>query len=272
MERNYITIPKVCPICDGPVSIQDNDGVQLLVCTNPACEGKLINRLDHFFGKKGLDIKGLSVNTFDKLIDWGWIDKPVDVFNLKDHRAEWIKKPGFGPKSVDNILTAIETGRHQSLEKFISAIGIPGIGTTQAKAICAAICSYEGFKTYTYWDTLDGFGPVRGAAINNFDFTEADEVASYLIFQENNDKIKVENEEKKLNGKTFVITGSVHGYKNRDALKEVIESLGGKVVGSVSKNTDYLINNDSTSTSAKNMKAKELGVPIITEEDFSKLI
>ena len=257
-----------CPICGSELEIKND----VLYCPNSQCSGRIINRLDHFFGKKGLDIKGLSINTFDKLLDWGWINEPVDVFNLAEHRDEWIKKPGFGVKSVDNILAAIEEGRHQTLEKFIVAIGIPGIGTAQAKMICSAICSYEGFKTYTYWDTLDGFGPVRAAAINNFNFEEADKVYSHLIFEKNNDKIPLENEDKKLDGKIFVITGSVNHYKNRDELKTAIEQKGGRVVGSVSKNTNYLINNDNTSTTAKNVKAKELGIPIITEEEFLKML
>ena len=265
-HKVFIT-PKACPICGVATEVKDD----VLYCTNPQCSGRIINRLDHMFGKKGLDIKGLSINTFDKLLDWGWIKEPADVFNLAGHRDEWIKKPGFGVKSVDNILNAIEAGRHQTLEKFIVAIGIPNIGTAQAKQICSAICSYEGFKTYTYWDTLDGFGPSRAAAINNFNFNEADKVYSNLIFEKNNDKIYIENGSE-IKGKTFVITGSVHHYKNRDELKAFIEKQGGKVVGSVSKNTNYLINNDNTSTTAKNIKAKELGIPIITEEDFLKIV
>ena len=138
--------------------------------------------------------------------------------------------------------------------------------------ICSAICSYEGFKTYIYWDTLEGFGPVRAAAINNFNFEEADKVYSHLIFEKNNDKILLENEDKKLDGKIFVITGSVNHYKNRDELKTAIEQKGGRVVSSVSKNTNYLINNDNTSTTTKNVKAKELGIPIITEEEFLKML
>ncbi len=264
-HKVFIT-PKVCPICGGETKVVDD----VLYCTNSQCSGRIINRLDHMFGKKGLDIKGLSVNTFDKLLDWGWIKEPADVFNLASHHDEWIKKPGFGVKSVDNILAAIEAGRHQTLEKFIVAIGIPNIGTAQAKEICSAICSYDGFKTYTYWDTLEGFGPSRAAAINNFNFEEADKVYSHLIFEKNNDKIYIENESE-LKGKTFVITGSVHHYKNRDELKAFIESQGGKVASAVSKNTNYLINNDNTSTTAKNIKAKELGIPIITEEDFLKI-
>lgn len=267
-NKQIFTIPKTCPICGQNTEIKGD----FLFCSNKECSGRIINRLEHMFGKKGLDIKGLSVNTFEKLLDWGWIQKPADVFSLKEHRAEWIQKTGFGPKSVDGILNSIEIGRHQTLEKFISSLGIPGIGTTQSKAICSAISSYEGFKTYTYWDTLEGFGPVRAAAINNFNFEEADKVYSHLIFEKNNDKILLENEDKKLDGKIFVITGSVNHYKNRDELKTAIEQKGGRVVSSVSKNTNYLINNDNTSTTAKNVKAKELGIPIITEEEFLKML
>ena len=265
--KEIIQIPKTCPICGGPTTI---DGLYLR-CSNANCEGRIINKLDHIYGKKGLDIKGLSINTFNKLLDWGWIEKPADVFNLKEHRAEWIKKEGFGPKSVDNILAAIEAGRTQTLEKFISSLGIPTIGTTQAKAICAVVNTYDEFKSYKKWEDLEGFGPVRAAAINNFDFEFADEIATNLIFKENNDKIKKENEEG-LKDKTYVITGSLTHFKNRDELKSLIEAKGGKVVGSISKNTNYLINNDINSTSTKNTKAKELNVPIITEEEFLKMI
>ena len=265
-HKVFIT-PKICPICGGETKVVDD----VLYCTNPQCSGRIINRLDHMFGKKGLDIKGLSVNTFDKLLDWGWIKEPADVFNLAEHRAKWIEKSGFGEKSVDNILKAIEVGRHQTLEKFIVAIGIPNIGTAQAKEICSAICSYEGFKTYAYWDALDGFGPSRSAAINNFDFKEADEVYKHLIFEEKNDKIYIENKNE-LKDKVFVITGSVHHWANRNELKAFIESKGGKVASAVSGKTDYLINNDYTSATAKNVKAKELGVPIISEEHFLEIL
>ena len=262
---------ETCPICGGEVQYRVSpDGIENAYCVNENCSGRIVNRLDHFFGKKGLDIKGLSVNTFNKLLDWDWIKEPADVFNLKNYRKEWIDMPGFGEKSVDGILAAIETGKEQTLEKFISAIGIPGIGTTQAKEACKHISSYEEFKTFN-WRMVEGFGPVRGYSIAKFNYKEADEVYHYLIFKEKNDKITIENDEKKLDGKNFVITGSVHHYKNRDELKSYIESLGGKVVGSVSKNTNYLINNDNTSTTAKNIKAKELGIPIITEEDFIKM-
>lgn len=266
-KNNIIFVPQVCPICGQPTSIVGD----ILYCNNLECEGRFSNRLDHLFGKKGLDIKGLSVNTFDKLVEWGWIKEPADVFNLAIHRDEWINKPGFGVKSVDGILAAIENGRHQTLEKFISAIGIPLVGTTQAKEICKHISSYDELKSYDNWISIDGFGPARAAAIRNFNYEEADKVYSHLIFTEKNDKIKVENDEKELNGTNFVVTGSVHHYKNRDELKAFIESRGGKVSGSVSKNTNYLINNDNTSTSAKNVKAKELGIPIITEEEFLKM-
>lgn len=266
-SKQIFTIPKICPICGQNTEIKGD----FLFCSNKECSGRIINRLEHMFGKKGLDIKGLSVNTFEKLLDWGWIQKPADVFNLKEHRAEWVQKTGFGSKSVDGILNSIDASRHQTLEKFISSLGIPGIGTTQSKVICSAISSYESFKTYTYWDMLEGFGPAKAAAINNFNFEEADEVYSHLIFEEKNDKIYIENDER-LKGKTFVITGSVHQWKNRDELKSYIETLGGKVVGSVSKNTSYLINNDTTSTTAKNIKAQELGIPIISEEDFLEIV
>lgn len=266
-KTKKIHIPSVCPVCGKPVE-KINDGL-LLFCPNPQCDRKLINQLDHIFGRKALDIRGLSKQTFEKLIDWGWINRPADVFELEKHKNNWYDKTGFGKKSVDNILAAIEKGRHQTLEKFIVAIGIPGIGTTQAKEICKVASSYGEFRQCSKADFLkiDGFGPQRAGAIETFNYTDADEMVKYLIFEKNNDKIIVENE-KKADGKTFVVTGSLNHWPNRDALKSYIEEIGGKVVGSVSKNTNYLINNDINSSSSKNRRAKELNIPILNEEDF----
>ena len=143
----FIEIPKVCPICGQPVEIAESDtGVKNLVCFNMNCEGKLINRLDHFCGKKGLDIKGLSKATLGKLLDYGWVNKLVDIFKLKQHRDEWIKIPGFGEKSVDNILNAIEESRHTTFQAFLSSLGIPLIGSTLAKDLAQKIPTYEQFR------------------------------------------------------------------------------------------------------------------------------
>lgn len=261
-----IRIPDICPICGGSTELIENDGVLVLKCTNPQCEGQLVNRIDHFVGKKGLDIKGLSKATIDKLIDWGWLNNLIDVFSLANYRSEWIKKSGFGVASVDKILNAIETGKETTLIKFISSLGIPLIGVTVAKEIAARVEDYAEFRDliidnfdFSRWD---GFADSKTQALLEFDYSEADEI--YHLLTISNEKPVVKSE----GGLSFCITGSLQHFKNRKALEEQIESIGGKVSSSVSKKTNYLINNDSTSNSAKNLQAKKLNIPIITEQEF----
>lgn len=269
---SLITPPAICPICGEPTEIRKNDDVRVLYCTNPNCEGKIINKLDHFFGKKGLDAKGLSKATFEKLLDWGWIKDIKDVFRLKDYKFEWEQMQGFGEKSVAKALQAIEDCKHCSLEAVISAAGIPLIGRTVAKDLCKRFSSYDEFREAVEngfdFTSFGGYGYEMHKAISDFDYKELDFIVNnYLEIEEN----KKEDKELKLKDITFCVTGKVHIWKNRDDLSAFIESLGGKVTGSVSKNTNYLINNDINSTSAKNKKAQELGIPILSEEDFQKI-
>lgn len=269
---SLITPPAICPICGEPTEIRKNDDVRVLYCTNPNCEGKIINKLDHFFGKKGLDAKGLSKATFEKLLDWGWIKDIKDVFRLKDHKFEWEQMQGFGEKSVAKALQAIEDCKHCNLEAVISAAGIPLIGRTVAKDLCKKFSSYDEFREAVEngfdFTSFGGYGYEMHKAISDFDYKELDFIVNnYLEIEEN----KKEDKELKLKDITFCVTGKVHIWKNRDDLSAFIESLGGKVTGSVSKNTNYLINNDINSTSAKNKKAQELGIPILSEEDFQKI-
>lgn len=272
IEWDYPTIsfPTVCPICGGMIKIAQEYDTKTLVCINTLCEGKLVNRLDHFAGKKGLDIKGLSKATLDKLIEWGWVSEPTDLYKLADHRDEWIQKTGFGVKSVDNILSAIEDSRHPTLDQFISSLGIPLIGKTVSKDLLDYIESYEDLKekAISKWDftKIDGFAYSKANAIWSFDFSEADRVREFMEFTVE-EKVEVVNN---LEDLTIVITGKLNSFKNRAELQEVIESRGGKVVGSVSKNTKYLINNDTQSNSSKNVTAKKLGIPIISEEEFKQ--
>jgi len=261
-----------CPICGGDVEyITSDDGVINAYCNNPLCEGKLINRLEHFCGKKGLDIKGLSKATFQKLIDWEWIKNIEDIFYLSNYRNEWIKKPGFGIASVDKILKSIEEHKHTTLDAFISAIGIPLIGRAVAKDLINYFETYEDFrnavndKDYHFYN-LNNFGEEMDNSIKNFDYTEADKIFKLLIFESrivNNNKIN-----DNLAGKTIVITGKLTNFKNRAELKSVIEAHGGKVVDSISAKTDILINNDVNSTSSKNKAAQSRNIPIISELDF----
>ena len=267
--------PERCPICGGGTEIiKSADGIMNMYCSNPNCEGKLINRIDHYCSKKGLDIKGLSKATLEKLIDWGWISNIQDIYNLKDIKEEWISKPGFGVKSVNNILSAIEESKKCKLENFISAIGIPLIGRTVSKELVKYINNYDDFKekiknNYDFSD-IEGFGPAMNKAIHDFDYTSADAIYYTYLTIEQPQKEEITEGGSSLEGMTFVITGKLKSFKNRDELKAVIESKGGKVAGSVSKNTSYLINNDNLSTTAKNKKAQELGIPIITEETFKQ--
>ena len=262
-----------CPVCGGATKIVTSDtGVRNLVCDNPQCEGKLINILDHYCSKKGLDIKGLSKATLEKLIDWGWVETFADLYHLHLNKSEWIKKPGFGEKSVSNILAAIEKSKDCELKDFIAALGIPLIGKTVSKELVKYINDYIDFRNKIDEDfdfsSIDGFGPAMDEAIKNFDYTYADYIYNHYLNDVRN--IKQDKTNNPLEGMTIVITGKLKTFKNRDALKEVIETNGGKVATKISGKTDYLINNDVNSTTAKNKEAQALGVKIISEEEFIK--
>ena len=263
-----------CPICGGEVEyITSSDGVINVYCLNPSCDGKLINRLDHFCGKKGLDIKGLSKATFEKLIDWGWLGNLEEVFSLSNFKNEWIQKPGFGEKSVNKILQSIEDAKHTTLDAFISAIGIPLIGRTVAKDLMNYFETYSDFRNavkdnkYNF-SILDNFGEEMNNSIKSFDYTEADRISKILIFEK--PVVHYNQINNNLMGKTIVITGKLINFKNRTELKTIIEAHGGKVSDSISSKTDILINNDINSTSSKNKMAKEHNIPIISELDFMK--
>lgn len=260
-----------CPICNEPTELKNNDGVMTLYCSNSQCNGKLINRLDHFCGKKGLDIKGLSMATLEKLIEWGWVSSYIDLYKLENKSKEWKNKAGFGEKSVERILEALNNSKNTTLDKVISAAGIPLIGATVAKDLCQYIDSYEDFRykieTGFNFNQYSGFGEEKSNALLNFNYKELDEVVDYALTIQN----KKEEKNNSLQNKVFCITGKVHIYKNRDELKADIESRGGKVVGSMSGNVNYLVNNDINSTSSKNIAAKQFGIPIITEEQLQSM-
>ena len=286
MTKEYFNIPNVCPVCGAPTEIGESDsGTLELYCSSDTCEGKLVNRLEHFCSKKGLDIKGLSKATLEKLIDWGWVTRIMDLFYLHQREHEWINKPGFGAKSVKKILDAIEDARHTTLEKYLSAISIPLIGKTYARQLAQIFETYQNFRTSVTPDPIsgiepfdftqiDGFGPAMHEAIMNFDYTEADMMVERCIIDFVVEESALENSGNALSlkGLSFAITGKLKNYKNRDMLKAEIEARGGKVVASVSSKTNYLVNNDNTSESAKNKTAKSLGIPIITEEELMKLL
>ena len=240
----------------------------MLYCTNPQCEGKLVNKLDHYCGKKGLEIKGLSVATLGKLIEWGWVKSIKDIYKLNSYKDEWPQKEGFGKKSVENILNAIENSKVDcELHKFIAALGIPLVGTTAAKDLANEFKTWDNFIKAVHFDfkfyNLPNFGVETHNKIHNFNFAEAEEISEFVQFKSIEDK-----KDNKLENLTFSITGKLKHFKNRDELKKVIEDNGGKVNSSISKNTDYLINNDVSSNSTKNNTAKKLNIPILSEEDF----
>lgn len=269
-----LEIPKICPICGQPTEIKEDGIAKILYCSNPNCEGKLLNQLDHFCGKKGLDIKGLSKATLSKLIDWNWVSYFKDIYRLNEHKKEWIQKPGFGDKSVQNILNAIEESRKPELWRVIAAASIPNIGGVASKELANYFKTYANFRKAVEDDfdftQLEDFGEVANYDILNFDYTNIDDVVFYAFEIQN--IAAAAPQKMSLDKVQFCITGKLQHFKNRDELKAKIESLGGKVTGSVSNKTNYLINNDINSTSGKNKTAKSLNVPIISEDDFLQMV
>lgn len=267
-----IPLLEVCPLCGEPVTIESDTDSKFLFCSNPNCSGKFINILDHFCSKKGLDIKGLSKSTIEKLIEWNWVNSITDLFKLQEHRSEWIQKPGFGVKSVNKILDNLDMKEPVELHKFICAIGIPEIGTTASKLLCKYIESYEDFrnKVNSKWNfsSIDSIGPIMEDYILNFDYNEADNISKHLILINNNQ----DQASASVKGKKFVITGSLSHFKNRNEFSTLIESCGGKVVSSVSKITDYLVCNDKDSNTSKHITAKKYNIPIISEEECISLL
>lgn len=264
------TIPTTCPVCGGETYIEKKNDTEVLKCGNPECSGQLLTKIDHYASKKGLDIKGLSRATLEKLINWGWVNEIADLYQLKDKKEEWVKKPGFGYASVNNVLQSIEESRKPKLSSFLCAIGIPLVGTTLSKQL-----TKELFNTYTdfreavndhyNFSHLDKVGEEKTAAILNFDYRFADRAASFILEWAPEDTVSANQN---LAGEKIAITGGLKHFKNRNELVKAIESHGGKVIGSVSKNTTWLINNSPNSSSSKNVTAQKLGIPIITEEEF----
>ena len=274
MDRIYLEIPNKCPVCGEDTKIiTSNNGVENLVCTNPQCGGKLINKLDHFCGKKGLDIKGLSEKTLEKLINWEWVNNISDIPKLRKHGEEWMKKPGFSFVSVSKILKAIDDALAEApLHAFISGLGIPLIGSRVAKQICEKVETWKEFRDLIHEDfdftEWNGFGPEMNRALHDFNYDEADALVEYITFKPNEHQ---DNSVKSISY-NFVITGKLQNFKNRQELVDIIEAAGGKVSSSVSSKTDYLVNNDINSTSSKNKKAKELNIPIITETELMEIL
>lgn len=272
-----VQIPKECPVCHAPteIRISKNSGTKTLHCTNPDCTAKNVKKFTRFVSKWGMDIDGLSIQTMLRFINEGYIHEFADIYHLKEHFDKISQMEGFGEKSVANMDQSIEKSRNVHPVNFLFALCIPLIGVDAGKKIVGSI----GFDAFLQrleggggFEDIDGIGAERSNSIQNWYAKESNRTSMQHLLQE----LTVEKAEPKdtsggsCNGLTFVITGDVHHYKNRDEFKAYVESQGGKVAGSVSGKTAYLVNNDTESASSKNRKAKELGIPIISEDEFVK--
>ena len=279
-KSNNFTIPDKCPICGGETKIVKENDSEVLMCINDDCQGKLLGKLVHAVSRNALNIDGLSEATLEKFISLGWLDSIKSIYHLSDYKCKMYILEGFGKKSVDKLLESIEKSRETTLDRFIYSLSIPLIGKSASKDIAKHFkynfdefyhCFFCGYGYF--WNLkVDGIGVVASNNIQKFAVTYADKV--FELSKEFTFKIPSEsnNTQNTLQGKTFVITGSLEKYSNRDELKSIIESNGGKVSGSVSAKTFALINNDIESSSSKNKKAKSLGVQIINEEQFMQLL
>ena len=262
-----------CPACGEKTEVLNDNGVKTLICPNPDCPAKAIKSFALFTSRDALNIEGMSEATLEKFIAHGLIRTYADLFRLDRYREEITQMEGFGEKSFEKIIAAAEKARKTTLARLITGLGIPNIGTAAARVI-AAHFENDPLRVMNAAEeeltAIDGVGGVIAAAYREW-WDAGKNKNAYLELLEILEFEKpaaVPAQDSPINGKTFVITGSLNHYENRNALKEVIENAGGKVAGSVSKKTDYLINNDVTSNSSKNKTAKELGIPILSEDDF----
>lgn len=274
MSGNVI-IPDKCPACGESTKIKTTNDIEALYCINPKCPAKEIKKYAHFVSRDALNIDGLSEETLEKFLDKGFIKEYADLFKLDRYEDIIVNMPGFGRKSYENIIAAVNNSRKVLLPKLIHSLGIPNIGLSNAKVLCKDF-DYDIDRLLNA--SIDeivgiyGMGDVIAKSFREyFDNSENRKAFENLLNELEIDVPKVTKENNAISGKVFVITGSVYNYDNRNQLKEEIEGLGGKVTGSVTAKTDYLINNDITSNSSKNKKAKELGVKIITEEEYISL-
>lgn len=269
-----LTIPEFCPVCKEPTKIQKSNDVEVLICTNPECQAKKIKSFTLFVSRDAMNIDGLSEATLEKFILNGFIKEFGDIYELEHYKDAIIEMDGFGEKSYENLIENIKKSSHTTLPRLVYALGIANIGVANAKVLCKEF-DYDLQKLMQADEEtisqIEGIGSVIAKSVTDYFKNEKNQrklehLLTYLTFE----KMKIETGNP-LSGKQFVITGSVNQFENRSAMKEFIENRGGKVTGSVSKKTDYLINNDTESSSSKNKKAKELGIPILSEEDFLKL-
>ena len=273
-KSGTLAIPERCPVCGGHTVIRNENDVETLVCVNPDCLAKQIKWFTLFVSRDAMNIEGLSEATIEKLIARKLIAEPADLFHLERYKNEIVEMEGFGEKSFANLMASTERARKTTAARLLYSLGIPGIGVANARLISRA-CNgdFQKIKNITREELteIDGIGAVMAESYRAF-FDDPD----YLRMAEDiYDQVEIiksgeetAGEENAVSGKTFVITGALKRFENRSQLKELIQNMGGKVAGSVSGKTDYLINNDIASSSAKNKEAKKLGIPILTEEEF----
>ena len=276
----YIDIPHMCPICGQPTKIVKDNNSEVLVCTNDNCKGKLLGKLSHAVSRDALNTDGLSEATIEKFINLGWLNSIKDIYHLSDHENEMKALDGFGKKSVDKLLASIEKSRKTSLERFLYSLSIPLLGKSASMMIADSVdYDFDTFigemtmKGAEYFRYLPGIGDSLISSLDTYwknHYSDILQLANEFTFE--TQKSIMSESTNELENKTFVITGSVNHYQNRDALKADIEAHGGKVVGSVSSKVNYLINNDINSTSSKNKKAKSLNIPIISEDQFLSML
>lgn len=269
-------IPNKCPVCHAPAVVRESEsGTKTLHCTNAACPAKQLKKFARFVSKEGINIDGISEQTVWKFINHGFIREYADFYKLKNYAFEISCFEGFGKKSVSNLLESVEKSRHTDGRHLLYALNIPLCGGDVAKKLLSRYKVKELIETarLSMFDdefaSIDGIGPEKSAKFiawfkDDIHFQHVQHLLSELIIEEQ-EPVETGN---KCQGLTFVVTGDVHHYKNRNELKAYIESQGGKVTGSVSKSTNFLINNDAASQSSKNKKAHELNIPIITEDEF----
>ena len=279
-KSGNFNIPGKCPICGQPTKIVKDNNSEVLVCTNDNCNGKLLGKLSHAVSRDALNIDGLSEATIEKFINLGWLNSIQDIYHLSDHENEIKALDRFGKKSVDKLLLSIEKSRKTSLERFLYSLSIPLLGKSASMMIADSV-DYD-FNTFIdemtikgaeYFRYLPGIGDALISSLNAYWKNHCSDILQLSNeFTFETQKSIMSETTNELENKTFVITGSVKHYQNRDALKADIEAHGGKVVGSVSSKVNYLINNDINSTSSKNKKAKSLNIPIISEDQFLSML
>ena len=266
-----IHIPEKCPVCGGDTVIKSENGVETLNCPNPDCPAKQIKGFSHFVSRDAMNIEGLSEQTLEKLIDRGLIREFADIFRIKDHHDAIVNMEGFGELSFKNLCDAVEKARKVTPQAFLYSLGIPNFGRANA-GLVAGYCRNDWDKIRSLDEeelvTIEGIGSVMAEAYVNFFKDDKNAAMVDDLLKEVELDTAYEEAGELLKDMTFVITGSLENYPNRDALKAEIEANGGKVAGSVSAKTSYLINNDITSNSGKNKKARDLGIPVISENDM----